>query len=120
GARTVKRYLEDRVGSLLAEHVSRAGRAAMQVIRIYGGDDGAFRVHVGPLEEAAPHAEASELAPLLAAPTSALRAHAEELAHRLAGRSAAPAREARRAHPALLYYADWYEERVQRLLAELG
>jgi ATP-dependent Clp protease ATP-binding subunit ClpA/ATP-dependent Clp protease ATP-binding subunit ClpC len=50
GARTVKRYLEDHVGSRLAAEITAAGPASMRILLIYARPDG-FHVHAESLVE---------------------------------------------------------------------
>jgi ATP-dependent Clp protease ATP-binding subunit ClpA/ATP-dependent Clp protease ATP-binding subunit ClpC len=121
GARTVKRFLEDRVATMLAEHISAASSAGMQLIRLYESD-GAFRLHVEPLGEVEPHGVAScmeaigelplgELALLGARVADALR-RAEATLGEVRGRA--------RAATTTLYYLDWYERRARELTRRLG
>ncbi|RLB54983.1 MAG: hypothetical protein DRJ42_07550 [Deltaproteobacteria bacterium] len=53
GARPVKRYLEDRVASVLTEHLSGGGAAAMRLLRLFVRD-GEIAVHAEALVEAEP------------------------------------------------------------------
>ncbi len=121
GARTVKRFLEDRVGSLLAEHISGAKASAMQVVRLYEVE-GSFRLHAEPLEEVGPELEASPMEALLEAPVEELARHAAAVAARVgaAAGSAARFRDAAHGDPTLLYYVDWYERRARELASLLG
>ena len=77
GARPVKRFLEQQIGTLLAEQVSGGGRAAMQIVQLYAGDGpreaGAFRLHVEALSEAVPAVEDLPLEPLLTLPVRELQ-----------------------------------------------
>jgi ATP-dependent Clp protease ATP-binding subunit ClpC len=86
GARTVKRWLEDRVGSLLTEEVTRGRRSAMQLVRLYEGAEAPHRLtlHVEPLVEAEPVAAPLALAPLLDLPARRIRVHAGDAADRIA------------------------------------
>lgn len=124
GARTVKRYLEDRIASLLSEYISAHGASSMQVIRLFATEDerSPFRIHTDPLEEAEPHGQGSELEPLLDAPTHELAAYAMELARRLVVSSGQREvhRDRARHAPSLRYYMDWYDERVREVVAALG
>lgn len=122
GARTVKRYLEQAIGSMLADEITRGARASMQVVRIYDSD-GEFKLHVEPLTEAEPddaeyaldtklHDTALRLLPTLA------RAGA-----RVAALIDSGAREAlsdairdHERHPELMYYVDDYFARLRALV----
>lgn len=64
GARTVKRYLEDRIGSLLADEITTAGPAQMRVMRLYESE-GEMRLHVEPMVETEPADADWLLAPML-------------------------------------------------------
>ncbi|XXX77782.1 AAA family ATPase [Sorangium sp. So ce134] len=91
GARSVKRFIEDEIGSLLTDALTRGAPAAMQLLRIFttaapgagdgaapGAGDGAapppFALHREALEEAEPAAAAWALAPLMTRPLGALTA----------------------------------------------
>lgn len=71
GARTVKRWLEERVGGLFVEHLARGTRAEMQVHHLYDADEG-LALHAEVLEEAHPRAMRWSLEGLLEAPASEL------------------------------------------------
>ncbi len=118
GARTVKRWLEDRIGSLLTEELTGGRRAAMQLVRLYegaesGGAARRMKLHVEPLVEGEPVADRLALAPLLDLPASRLRAHlgpaADRIAELLAGGAldgvSAPGHAAR-------YWVDLYRARL--------
>jgi ATP-dependent Clp protease ATP-binding subunit ClpA/ATP-dependent Clp protease ATP-binding subunit ClpC len=64
GARTVKRYLEQEVGTLLADEIVQGTRASMRVLHLYPRD-GSLGLHAQALTEAegatAPHAVAALL-----------------------------------------------------------
>ncbi|WP_437992229.1 AAA family ATPase [Sorangium sp. So ce145] len=107
GARSVKRFIEDEIGSLLSDALTRGAPAAMQVIRIFttargdgaaaAGDGAAsrgspgssgspespaspaFALHREALAEAEPAAAAWALAPLMARPLGALTAELSPL-----------------------------------------
>ncbi|WP_437590503.1 AAA family ATPase [Sorangium sp. So ce1000] len=103
GARSVKRFIEDEIGSLLSDALTRGAPAAMQVIRIFttargdgvaAASDGAtpavgdgaaspapppFALHREALAEAEPAAAAWALAPLMARPLGALAAELSPL-----------------------------------------
>jgi ATP-dependent Clp protease ATP-binding subunit ClpC len=75
GARSLKRYLEDRIGSLLTDEIAR-GRPGMRVLRLYEGDGG-YRLHAEELREATQADAVFPLEALLDAPFARLK---EELA----------------------------------------
>ncbi|MCB9563581.1 MAG: ATP-dependent Clp protease ATP-binding subunit [Kofleriaceae bacterium] len=75
GARTVKRWLEDRVGGLLADELAAGGTARMRVIRLIE-QGGAPALHVEPMTEAPLAAGEAALAPLMELPALALEPHA--------------------------------------------
>ncbi|WP_437968286.1 AAA family ATPase [Sorangium sp. So ce260] len=91
GARSVKRFIEDEIGSLLSDALTRGAPAAMQLLRIFttsapGASDGAaqpasppFALHREALEEAEPAAAAWALAPLMTRPLDALTAELSPL-----------------------------------------
>ncbi|WP_437610389.1 AAA family ATPase [Sorangium sp. So ce834] len=88
GARSVKRFIEDEIGSLLSDALTRDAPAAMQLLRIFttaapGPDHGAasppFSLHREALEEAEPAAAAWALAPLMTKPLGALTAELSPL-----------------------------------------
>ncbi|MCC6877514.1 MAG: AAA family ATPase [Sandaracinaceae bacterium] len=84
GARSVQRWLESTIGTLLADELARGGTDAMRIVRVYGGGELGYRLHVEALEEAEPHAARYELAEWLSAPVSELRPRLGELRERLA------------------------------------
>jgi ATP-dependent Clp protease ATP-binding subunit ClpA/ATP-dependent Clp protease ATP-binding subunit ClpC len=73
GARSVKRYLETHVASLLAEHLASRARPEMELIRLYHEGD-AYRIAASALTEDEPLAGDSPLRPLLDASTAQLAA----------------------------------------------
>jgi ATP-dependent Clp protease ATP-binding subunit ClpA/ATP-dependent Clp protease ATP-binding subunit ClpC len=77
GARSLKRYIEDRVGTLLGEQIAAAPAAEMQVLRIADTRDG-LQVQTEPLVEARPVAGRYELEPLWTLPIGELRARLPE------------------------------------------
>ena len=121
GARTVKRYLEDRIGSLLAEQIASSGRATMQVVRIYESA-GEFRLHVEPLTERDPEVCHWALAPLIDLPALRLSDHLPEV-REVVDAALEPARldsitRAVRAHAEaheLRYFHDVYVARLREL-----
>jgi len=72
GARSLKRYIEHRIGAVLADHVARGTQAAMQVVRIFEASD-ALQIDVEPLLEASPADCTWALEPLMDQPVAALR-----------------------------------------------
>ncbi len=119
GARTVKRWLEDTIGSLLADDVGRAGPARMRIVRLYE-DRGAIALASEPMTEAAPPDGARwALEPLVELPTlrlaDAVRANALAARALLESSELAEVRAAARASPhrdELLYYAEVLVERL--------
>ncbi|WP_437279300.1 AAA family ATPase [Sorangium sp. So ce375] len=80
GARSVKRFIEDEIGSLLSDALTRGAPAAMQVIRISASPSPPpFALHREALAEAEPAAAAWALAPLIARPLDALTAELSPL-----------------------------------------
>ena len=73
GARSVKRFLEAKIGSALADELAGGSRARMRVVRVYGGGDAGYRLHVDELTEAEPVDAEYELEEVVGLPTSALR-----------------------------------------------
>lgn len=53
GARPLQRYLEDRIGAPLTDHITRTGPTAMQIVRVYPGREG-FRLETEVLREVEP------------------------------------------------------------------
>jgi ATP-dependent Clp protease ATP-binding subunit ClpC len=82
GARSLKRFLEDRIGSHLSEEIAKAPNAALQVVRLFDGEDG-FVLEHEPLVEAAPCGDRFALEPLLELPLDDLRARLPALLARL-------------------------------------
>jgi ATP-dependent Clp protease ATP-binding subunit ClpC len=120
GARTVKRWLEDRIGTLLTEELTRSRRAAMQLVRLYEGQgDGGRRMvlHVEPLVEAEPTPDRLVLAPLVELPASKLRTHLGAAADRVADVLAGGALQTMLAspHPGARYWVDLYRARLEDL-----
>lgn len=94
GARSLKRYLEDRIGSRVAEEIAARPDVALRVLHlaVTATGDGASELAVRdePLVEAPPSVLASVLEPLLEAPLAALRTHLVEVAPRLFGLAEGP------------------------------
>ena len=76
GARPLKRFLEQNVASLLADHIAGAPAAAMRELRLYveEGSAGAMRLHAEALTEAESSVQDLPLEPLMSAPIGELRA----------------------------------------------
>ncbi|MFO7564769.1 MAG: AAA family ATPase [Enhygromyxa sp.] len=80
GARSLKRWLEDNIGSLLVETLTRSQAASMRTLWIYEARDDArddarelaLRIHEEALREAEPIPEHSRMAELLEQPNAAL------------------------------------------------
>jgi len=132
GARSVKRFLETKIGSVLSDELARASLARMRVVRIHGGADGAYRLHVSELTEAEPADAIYELEGLVDAPTSGLRKRLPALARRVRALAASDGTErVRERRTALLadasdayarsaiYYLDQFLEELTRLGADL-
>jgi ATP-dependent Clp protease ATP-binding subunit ClpA/ATP-dependent Clp protease ATP-binding subunit ClpC len=79
GARSLKRFIEDRVATLLGEQIAKAPGAAMQVLRIGGDRGGDLAVESEPLVESAPAALRYALEPLWTRPLADLRARLPEV-----------------------------------------
>ncbi len=76
GARSLTRFIEDRIGTLLVDHIARAP-SALQVVRVMDGADG-LRIHAATLTEAEPVASGYALSELWTKPLNDLRAHLPE------------------------------------------
>lgn len=137
GARTVKRYLEDRIGSLLAEQITSGQRASMRVMRIYEGQKGSdgttgdsgkngaanpFRLHVEPLTEMDPADDRWQLASLVDQTALVIAEHrgaAAALLDRVIDGGAfetmtEAVRQSENPHD-LYYFADTYQTQVTEL-----
>jgi ATP-dependent Clp protease ATP-binding subunit ClpA/ATP-dependent Clp protease ATP-binding subunit ClpC len=73
GARTVQRYLDQRVGAVLAESISASPPAAMRTLHLYCDPRGAFQLHAEALTEAEAETDALPLEPLLDRPVAELQ-----------------------------------------------
>ena len=75
GARPVKRYLEQRVGALMADQISGSPAASMQIMHLYTDEraGSAFRLHTEAMTEAPVEVERLPLEPLLDAPARELQ-----------------------------------------------
>lgn len=74
GARSLKRFIEDKVTTLLGERIAAQPNAKMQILRIANDYEGLI-VHTEPLIEAKPAAGRYELESLWNKPTTELRGH---------------------------------------------
>ncbi|MGZ5970276.1 MAG: AAA family ATPase, partial [Polyangiales bacterium] len=74
GARSLKRFLEDRIGSILGEQIAASPAAALRVMHLFASKagEGSFRVEQEALVEARPIEIRSALEPLLDLPTEEL------------------------------------------------
>jgi ATP-dependent Clp protease ATP-binding subunit ClpC len=72
GARSLKRWLEDNLGSLLVETLTRSQAASMRILWVYSQPRGGLQVHEEALREAEPIPEHSRLGELLEQPNAAL------------------------------------------------
>jgi ATP-dependent Clp protease ATP-binding subunit ClpA/ATP-dependent Clp protease ATP-binding subunit ClpC len=79
GARSLKRFLEDRIGSILGEQIAAHPAAALRVMHLFAGKSGDqdFRVEQEALVEAKPIEIRSALEPLLDLPTEELVPHVQ-------------------------------------------
>ncbi len=129
GARSLKRFIDDRIGSLLGEEIARAPGAAMQVLRITGGDAG-LRVTAEPLVEAEPAARSYALESVFTEPLGVLRERLPDVLRALEGlerseRLAALSEQlrhhlsehnrGRREHGEPIYNIEWMRITVERL-----
>src|SRR5262249_12471180 len=78
GARSVKRFLEDRIGSPLAAAITEGEPAAMQFVRLAPEGDG-FRVERRALVEASPADARWAIEPLLRLSLAQIKARLPEL-----------------------------------------
>lgn len=79
GARSLKRFLEDRIGSLVGEQIAAAPAAMLRVLHLFAEGERAFRVEQEALVEATAIDLQSTLEPLLDLPAEALIAHVHAL-----------------------------------------
>jgi ATP-dependent Clp protease ATP-binding subunit ClpC len=136
GARSVQRWLESNVGTLLANELAGGSTAAMRIARVYGGGERPYRLHVEALAEAAPDPAGFWLLEWMPLPVSELRGRVRELHARasalLEGDAAAAIAERAsellsKKDPAAqrtLYFADAFRaelsELVERLASQRG
>jgi ATP-dependent Clp protease ATP-binding subunit ClpC len=118
GARTVKRWLEDRIGGLLAEELARGSSARMRVVRLTDRD-GAVGLHVEPLTEVSPVDGPFALEGLLERPASALAQPGATEAHALAAAARSPVL-ARAEATARTGEVRWAVERAGEQMLELA
>jgi ATP-dependent Clp protease ATP-binding subunit ClpA/ATP-dependent Clp protease ATP-binding subunit ClpC len=120
GARTVKRWLEDTIGSLLADDVGTAGPARMRIVRLFE-DAGRIALASEPMtEQRPPPGAAWRLEPLAELPALRLADAAVDARRRArAFVEADPFRRAvaaaRSAASDLLYYAEAFVDRVRAI-----
>ncbi len=91
GARPIKRYLEENLGALLAEQITRGAPARMQIMRVFH-DGGDFRLLTEPLVEAEPVGGSFGVEPLLELRAKDIKAQLPKAQARLAD-GPAPLRE---------------------------
>jgi ATP-dependent Clp protease ATP-binding subunit ClpA/ATP-dependent Clp protease ATP-binding subunit ClpC len=128
GARTVKRWLEDHIATLLADELGKGEAARMRVARLFElPATGAIGVEVEPLVEASPADGPFALEPLLDVPALALAPDAARTAALLVApsvRERLAAVEARARAGGqwseLAFYVDNAGERLGQLVARLG
>jgi ATP-dependent Clp protease ATP-binding subunit ClpA/ATP-dependent Clp protease ATP-binding subunit ClpC len=133
GARSLKKFLDDRVGSLLVEHIAQSP-GALSVVRVEDGGDAGLRVQSQALVEARPVAGRFPLSELLEQPLHVLLdrlpAALESLDRIAASDRVARLSEllvhhlgehlrGRRDHGELLYNVDWMRGRVGELRARV-
>jgi ATP-dependent Clp protease ATP-binding subunit ClpA/ATP-dependent Clp protease ATP-binding subunit ClpC len=130
GARSLKRYIEDRVGTLLGEQIAAAPGAAMQVLRMMDTRDGLV-VESEPLVEAKPVAGRYELEASWNRPLVELRerlpeaiatldriensARLSELCDLLRHHLGQHAAEGGRESGDLIYNIDWMRSEIEKL-----
>ena len=130
GARSLKRFIEDRIGTLLGEEIAKAPGAALQVMRIVDTSTRGLRVESEPLVEASPIAGRYALEPLWNRPVGELRERLPEALAMLerieeSDRLATLSAELRhhlsehnrgvRQHGELLYNIDWMRVTIEQL-----
>jgi len=90
GARSVKRYLEDRIGTRVTEALAESRRAPLSFARLFVDEKG-FQVRIRPLQEAQPLPGSLPLEALLPLPPRRLREHLPAIAAELAELASGPA-----------------------------
>ncbi|MDO9015348.1 MAG: AAA family ATPase [Deltaproteobacteria bacterium] len=92
GARSLKRYLEDRVGTALTDHLVRVARADLTLLRVDAGDaPGSFSLEARALREADPIAARYPLESVLDADRAALARRVREASATLDAAMSSPA-----------------------------
>ncbi|HSK01751.1 MAG TPA: AAA family ATPase [Kofleriaceae bacterium] len=121
GARTVKRWLEDRIGGALTDLLAAAPPARLRIVRITE-DAGRMVASLEPMQEKAAVPGPYVLEGALDLATAALDApiEAARAALRRAGEAELLRRARREAQGALRFYVDDLEQRLDRLAALLG
>lgn len=135
GARTVKRYLERQVGSLLARQISESPPRGMQIMRLYAGDGEPMRLHVEALDHARVRVSALPLERFLEMPHGSLQEALpplvddvdemlnsdvlSQLSEELS-RSLDEYRSGTSAHSEMLYYIDSLRGALRQLRGRLG
>ncbi len=137
GARSLKRYIDARIGAVLAAHITRGGAAAMQVVRLFEASD-ALQIEVEPLHEAEPAAGPWALESLLDRPLDelqrwlvpvlaflrqlvegpALAALSTEIGHHLSAHNQSP-EEQRFEHAERLYHLDAIRAEITQFQARI-
>jgi hypothetical protein len=116
----VKRWLEDTIGTLLADDVGRAGPARMRIVRLYE-DQGAIALHAEPMiEQRPPSGAAYRLEPLIDLPALRLADAAAATRQRARALVASEAfdraaKSARGSSGDLLYYAEALVDRARAI-----
>ena len=90
GARSVKRYLEDRIGTRVTEALSESRRAPLSFARLFVDEKG-FQMRIRALAEAQPLSGSLPLEPLLSLPPRRLREHLPAVGAELAELASGPA-----------------------------
>jgi len=85
GARSLKRYLEDRIGTLLTEHLVGGRRADVQLVQVRDRGATGFALDVESLQEAAPLETRFALEPVATASAARLRREISEARRFLEG-----------------------------------
>ena len=128
GARTVKKYLEDEIGSLLADQITRGPAGRMQVFRIYAPDSGdQIDLHAESLGEVEPTVARFPIEPLFELPRLRLDPEIERAADELRAwydpavvEAAIDSAKASERASELHYFCDRYRDHLARLAGALG
>jgi ATP-dependent Clp protease ATP-binding subunit ClpA/ATP-dependent Clp protease ATP-binding subunit ClpC len=94
GARSLKRFLEDRIGTILGEQIAAAPASALRILHLFAAGDRGFRIEQEALVEATPSPFRSALDGLLEATVEELAPHAVGAVERLDAIAGGPALEA--------------------------